>query len=115
LNDKELIEKRRNNYLYILGKLMGMNFIKVLFPVLDDDICPLFFPILIKGNRNQFKEKLIGEKIYCPIHWPVPIQIKVEKYKNSFGLYRSELSIPCDQRYGISDMERIVSVIKSIN
>lgn len=115
LEDEVLVGKRRENYNFLLENLNKVDFLQILLPALDNDTCPLFFPILIKSERNQVRRKLIEEKIYCPVHWPIPLQINTSKYKKSKELYNSELSIPCDQRYDIEDMERIVSVIKSIN
>lgn len=114
LNTRELIKKRRQNYTYLKDNLEDVNSIKILFKVLDENICPLFFPILIKEKRDQVKKSLIDAGIYCPVHWSIPKQIKVDKYKNSYEIYNSELSIPCDQRYGVEDMERIISAIKSV-
>ena len=114
LNVQELIEKRRKNYAYLKDKLNDINLIEILFKDLDENICPMFFPILIKENRNQIRKFLIDEEIYCPVHWPIPKQINIDEYRNSYKIYNSVLSIPCDQRYDLKDMERIISVLKTI-
>lgn len=84
-------------------------------PLINDDKsnqCPLFFPVCVpKGRRDDLKRHLIKNKIYCPIHWPL-----TEYHKNlserAKRLYDEELSLVCDQRYGVEDMHRIVSCIR---
>lgn len=68
--------------------------------------CPLFVPIILKNkDRDALQKKLINQNIYCPVHWPKPIK------GGDSNLYDIELSIICDQRYDVVDMEKIISVI----
>lgn len=113
-DEDELIRKRKQNCMYLLQGLKEIPFIKIVFSVLEKDTVPLFFPILIKGDREHIKQNLIAERIYCPIHWPISDKINTDTCKKSYELQKLELSIPCDQRYGIVEMARIVSVFKSI-
>lgn len=67
--------------------------------------CPLFLPVIIKDNkRDLIREKLIENKIYCPIHWPKPDRCES-------NLYDMELSLICDQRYNEKDMQRIIDIL----
>ena len=113
INIKKLINNRRDNYIYLKNNLVNSKLIKPIFDNINESICPLFFPVKIKNDRHKIRKKLIKEKIYCPIHWPISKYIDETKFKNSYEIYNVELSIPCDQRYGLKDMHRIVSVIKS--
>ena len=79
--------------------------VQFMFPIEDMD-CPLFVPILFP-NRNEVRAHLTNNGIYCPIHWPKPEGCES-------NIYDLELSLICDQRYGIEDMERIVSVLKEV-
>lgn len=76
--------------------------VEFLFPEEDMD-CPLFVPILL-DDRDAIRKQLIKNSIYCPVHWPVPEGCRS-------NIYDRELSLICDQRYGIDDMNRIVSVL----
>ena len=104
-------KKRRENALFIYEALKKQNCIKSLInnPDFTKD-CPLFFPIVARTDiRGTLKKYLMANKIYCPIHWPIPNEL-------CFGtsisnLYHEELSLICDQRYSISDMERLVDTI----
>lgn len=114
LDSKDLISKRRDNFNTLHDGLKKINYLQVLFEKLPKSICPMFYPLLIKSNRDNIRIKLIQERIYCPIHWPIPIQIKANDFESTLVTYNNILSIPCDQRYGKDDMERIVSVFKAI-
>ena len=100
--------------MHLLRNIKKSDFLQPLFPSINDDVCPLFFPIVIKEDRNKIKKKLIEEEIYCPIHWPIPVQINMNLFENSRKLYNTELSIPCDQRYDISDMDKIINIINQL-
>ena len=65
--------------------------------------CPLFVPVLLP-NRDEVRQKLISNQIYCPVHWPRP------EGCNS-NLYDRELSLICDQRYNEEDMEYQIRVL----
>jgi hypothetical protein len=94
---------RRENARVLYEGLNGR--VQFMFPLNEMD-CPLFVPILLQ-NRDRVRAYLIQKEIYCPIHWPKPKDCES-------NIYDMELSLICDQRYGIEDMERIISVIKEV-
>lgn len=96
-------KKRRSNANILYKGLKGK--VQFMFPEEDMD-CPLFVPILL-SNRDKVRRKLIEKEIYCPVHWPKPEGCVS-------NLYDLELSLICDQRYGLQDMERIVSVLSDV-
>lgn len=83
----------------------------LIFPVLGENDCPMFVPVLVPdGKRNELRRFLIKQEIYCPVHWPVSDYHRLtdrEKY-----IYDNELSLVCDQRYTEADMQRIVDTVK---
>jgi hypothetical protein len=114
LDVDELISRRRENLKVLLEGLESISFLASPFKYLANNECPLFYPVMVKNNRNDVRKKLIDERIYCPIHWPVPAQIKETDLCSTLEIYNTILSIPCDQRYGIIEMERIILILKSI-
>lgn len=94
---------RRQNARVLYEGLKGK--VCFLFPEENMD-CPLFVPILLE-NRDEVRRYLTSNKIYCPVHWPKPDGAES-------NIYDMELSLICDQRYGLNDMERIVSVLSEI-
>lgn len=102
--------KRRENAKYLHEHLKGVRFIDEL----TDKAVPLFVPVFFNttGQRNAVRKKLIEAQIYCPIHWPKPAQIPAELKSNK--IYDTELSLICDQRYDLADMQRIVTQINNL-
>ncbi len=105
-------ETRRNNAEYLLEEISKLSEdfdIKPIFRSLNKEDCPLFVPVLVDSEqRTKIRKHLIENKIYCPIHWPVD-----ERYPNKKTEYhRQELSLICDQRYGIPEMKKEISVLK---
>jgi len=109
-----LREKRRANFMALSEGLKAVEYLEPIFHSIPYGICPMFYTVYIKENRDQIKQKLIEQKIYCPIHWPVSEQIKLDDLKVTAKIYGTVLSIPCDQRYEVQDMERIVSVLRKL-
>ena len=103
--------KRRENARCLHENLRGVRFIGEL----TDKAVPLFVPIFFDTTkqRNAVRKKLVEAQIYCPIHWPKPTLIPSNFEVNK--IYDTELSLICDQRYDLSDMQRIVETIQQIN
>lgn len=104
LNYQKLASQRTSNakVLYSLLNDLGI-------PTLERDwgqITPSH--LVIKTiDAAQLQRQLAQYQVYCPIHWAAPNQQpRQSKWKD--GL----LSIPVDHRYGDSDMERIVNVLR---
>ena len=103
VNVEEQSRIRRKNAKVLYEGLTGK--VQFMFPIEDMD-CPLFVPILLP-NRDEVRKHLTQNEIYCPVHWPKPEGCES-------NIYDSELSLICDQRYGIEDMKRIISVIQEV-
>jgi len=101
--DYQLIKKtRRENYLALLELLKEF----ALFPELDTETVPLGFPVCVDDRlRDKVLEFLHGQRIYPPVHWRIE-GIVPEEYRESHSLSRRILTLICDQRYAICDMER---------
>lgn len=100
-------EKRRANANYLQNNLN----IKCLNPITDKAV-PLFVPVFFENNeqRDAVRKRLKDAQIYCPIHWPKNKLITSEMQVNL--IFDTELSLICDQRYGIPEMQRIIETIQ---
>ena len=114
LNVEDWLVNGEKTFKVLSEGLRHVNYLKASIDKLKKHTCPMFYPLLINKRRDEIRKILTEEKIYCPIHWPIPNQIKDKNLDNTIGIYNTILSIPCDQRYGSNDMERIISVLKSI-
>ena len=103
--DVHFIKKqRRKNAQILLDVLSDL----AMFPVLGENDCPLFVPIMVE-ERDKLKNYLIQNQIYCPSHWPLSKLHKLNA--ETIMLYKHELSLVCDQRYTKDEMEVLAAAI----
>lgn len=65
--------------------------------------------VVLVENRDELLKYLIENDVYCNVHW------RLEASSNNPELtYLSQhsITIPCDQRYGLEEMEYILDTIK---
>lgn len=102
--------RRRENAKILLDGLTGVKEIVLPFAQIDEGDSPLFVPILVENGRDALRRYLIEHQVYCPVHWPKS-NLHEQISERASGLYSTELSLVCDQRYGQEEMKRIVSLI----
>lgn len=104
----DVIKKRQENARYLINRLLRCPEIKLLNSSVKEDDAPLFVPILVSAKkRENLRKYLIEKNIYCPIHWP-----KTSLQIMHSDLYDKEISLICDQRYTVSDMDYIADEIE---
>jgi dTDP-4-amino-4,6-dideoxygalactose transaminase len=104
---REAVAVRRRNYRRLRDALRPW----ALFADLPPGVAPLGFPVRLP-NRDEVRAALIRERIFPPIHWPIHGAVP-ERFAASHRLAAELMTLPCDQRYGSADMDRIVSVFRS--
>lgn len=104
---ENIIAKRKANYKYFYEKLADIDFVKPLIPV-SDNYLP-FGMIVTTNNRDELLSFLVSKDVYCNVHWRLDYEGLGEEAKL---LSSSIMTIPCDQRYGTKDFDRIVEVLK---
>lgn len=98
--------RRIENFNYLKNNL------PTLFPIsMDSTDVPLVYPLLMEDG-SELRDKLIENKVFCARYWPNVLDDTDEKTWESF-MTRNIVAIPIDQRYGISEMKRIVNIINS--
>lgn len=104
----KIVARRRENATYLVNRIKEIPQIKLWFEKVCPCDTPMFVPVLVDpAIRNELRKHLISHQIYCPCHWPISAC-----HGTCNELYHMELSLICDQRYGLDDMERLVSVLK---
>jgi dTDP-4-amino-4,6-dideoxygalactose transaminase len=79
--------------------------------VLNDNIeSPLYFPIYV-DDRKELQQYLINYDIYASIIWQISKEVRPVDNENVQYIYEHLLAIPCDQRYSIDDMKKIILCI----
>ena len=97
--------QRRLNTKVILEGLKSLG-IKPLIDV-PADVVPLFIPIYLE-NRDEVRRSMFKHEVFCPVHWPLE-GMDVKKGKK---MAEHELSLICDQRYGVKEMNEIIKMIR---
>jgi dTDP-4-amino-4,6-dideoxygalactose transaminase len=97
-------QRRRDNYRTLLGRLAHY----ALFPQIDSDVVPLGFPVRV-AKRDAVRQGLFDCEIYPPVHWPLD-GVVPPKYEDSHRLASQIMTLPCDQRYGPEDMQRMAEI-----
>jgi hypothetical protein len=101
---------RRRNADFLIRELSGISGVQLIYSKRNDHDTPLFVPVLSK-NRDALRKYLTENRIYCPTHWPLS-DYHEDVNERGKSIYKEELSLVCDQRYDLDDMERIVKTIK---
>lgn len=108
----EVRSHKRENAKILMDGLKGLKGVSVFTDFQDANKCPLFVPVIIEDDRREaLRKHLINKDIYCPVHWPIS-EYHVGISDKAKEIYRKEMSLVCDQRYGVNEMERIVGEIK---
>lgn len=111
---KDIMARRQLNAKMLYVELRDVGWLKFLFSEINNDVTPLFVPIIVKTQelRDELKRQLISRQIYCPVHWPKNSMITPLMEVNK--IFDREISLICDQRYTPEQLEGIVQTIKNL-
>ena len=107
INYNRAQRKRYVNFRYLANAFKGMN--RFAWTNRDAAEGPLCYPLWIDGGKT-IKQSLFAERIYVPTYWTeVNKRVQADSVEHRF--VEDLLCLPVDQRYGVADMRRIMSVI----
>ena len=109
INYDQVIEKRRKNFQYLNESLSEKNFL--VLPNIDSFACPMVYPFVTRINRNLRKE-LIDNKVFVAKYWPNVHQLN--DYETEYEMATRLIPVPCDQRYSIREINRMIEIVKKI-
>jgi hypothetical protein len=101
--DFDSVRKIRNENFHFLHKHLGyLNELD-----LSSTVCngPLCYPLLLRGSK--LRASLIEQRIYLPTYW-ADARVRVPEGSIEMMMIEYCLPLPCDQRYCIEDMGRVV-------
>lgn len=106
---------RRRNYQTVLDNLSTNDGFKVVFPELSENDVPSHFTLYAK-DRDHFQSYLAEKGVSSTVYWPrTPLAESIEDFDEKFPgasyIYDHVVSIQIDQRYDVSDMEFLASVL----
>jgi dTDP-4-amino-4,6-dideoxygalactose transaminase len=101
-----LARRRQENFRTLLEQFPEL----ALYRVLPEEVVPLGFPIRLR-DRDRVRDQLFAADIYPATHWPLDGLVPAQ-FEASHRLAREILTLPCDQRYDLADMDRIVQALR---
>lgn len=104
---EEIKRKRKSNFDRLHGQLKASN--KFVLPELSTFEGPMVYPYLT--DNACLRRKLIENKVFVATYWHHVLG-RMEEGMLERELVERLLPIPCDQRVGMSDLDRIISIIK---
>lgn len=104
---------RRENYQELLKHLEQY----ALIPYLDEDTVPMGFPICVE-NLQGVSSELYAQRIYPMHHWPLTSAntrvLPADNAAVADTISKHTLTLPCDQRYNVDDMERVARAVLAL-
>ncbi len=97
---------RERNFYFLHSELKRYNLLKISS---SESFIPFVYPLLI--DFEGLREKLIDNKIYIAKYWN-EVLTREKVNADEVSLVNNLLPLPIDQRYNLSDMRRIVNIIK---
>jgi dTDP-4-amino-4,6-dideoxygalactose transaminase len=104
-----IAKKRRDNYQFLFDRLNDMALFSKELP---NTVVPIGFPVIVE-NRDAIRAGLFEQQIYPPVHWELTESVPSD-FKDSHRLSRQIMTIPCDQRYGLEEMQFIIDVFRKL-
>lgn len=103
---EEVKEKRVENFNILHDALHSLN--KMEIKNEGSYECPLVYPFLV--NDPELRNKLLKNRIYVATYWPNVLEMCKEN-TTEYQLAKFLLPLPIDQRYGASEMKKIIEII----
>ena len=105
----EVVERRVENFKCLHNALNKENYLTL--PNCDAFKCPMIYPFMTSIGCS-LRKKLIDSKVFVARYWPNVEQR--DGFETEYDLSLNVIAIPCDQRYGIEEMNRIIDLIRTI-
>lgn len=99
---------RRNNFNYLHSQLSHSNILKL---HLDTDTVPMVYPYM--NQKEDLKMCLIKNRVYVATYWHNILELDNGHNKIS-EMVKNLTPLPCDQRYGINNMDSILNIINML-
>ncbi len=106
IDHEDIVARRRSNFEYLHNALKIINQFEI--PNTSTFACPLVYPFM--AHTADLRKKLIENKIFVAQYWPNVLDWCNEN-TIEHKLTTHIMALPIDQRYGVEDMNRIISVI----
>jgi hypothetical protein len=105
-----LIQARRRHFARLAEGLGALPMLRPLVPDLPSGVCPLGLPV-VTPHRDALKRHRVRRHIYPAWHWARPDAVDPAAHPTAAGLAESVMTLVCDQRYNLRDMDRTLDAL----
>lgn len=116
-DEKNNAKIRKENFKFVYNGLKDLKCVKPAFDNIERlQSAPLNFHVYVE-NRSKFSSFLSSNGIATQIFWGMPPYIKkhVTLNETTKYIYSHIISLPCDQRYNLEDMKKMVDLIRKFD
>jgi hypothetical protein len=118
---RDLIRRRRENYVRILSRSPFSPRLSPVFPELPDGVCPSHLALYSPG-REEARSFLAGCGIKSTVYWPFHNEFDLSgggpagspAWPGAAYIYGHIFSVPMDQRYGVEDMDLLCDALAEL-
>jgi hypothetical protein len=103
-------DRRRRNHALLAKAVTGYE----MLPAAAEGACPFSFVILLpdRDSRERLRAYLVGRSIYPAVLWPFEEPDRRWAGERVMDISGRILSIHCDGRYGIEDMQKVAATLQ---
>lgn len=104
-------ERRRSNYRALVGALGDG--VQPLFPVLPEDVCPLYLPVRVERPLDVY-HALADKRIFADVFWPqAHTAVDWAQFPEARELKQHVLALPVHQDVDERQLDRLVHVLRA--
>ena len=105
---EKVVSRRRDNFRFLQKAFQDKNFLSL--PDLSSFACPMVYPLVTRSG-NDLRKVLIENRVFVAKYWPSVH--KLSTYNVEYDLATNSIFIPCDQRYGETEMIKIIKILNN--
>jgi dTDP-4-amino-4,6-dideoxygalactose transaminase len=109
---RAILNRRHRNFSRALERLRQAPIAPVAAPIfqrLPRGVSPMLMPLRVpNGVRDRLRSALAARRVFCPVHWKLPVDVRGRQFDEAKLLSREMLGLPIDQRYGDRDIDELL-------
>ena len=111
---QKVIERRRIHFQHLLNVLSSLNRTAPLIANIQDGVCPLVFPLVVRGDPSVFVQFCKARGVLAEIFWPdLHSRFPVSQYPEAHWLKKNVVSFPLHHHLTAADLVHLGQTLNS--